>query len=144
MNAQKAYMLHFGHSIYAQNAKKTTFPIYLVTCPKLSIISRNHRNNVLTIATSITDVIGTHCYYDNSSKRHCSARSYCTFTGLVPPHSPKLELGYIKIEARKAVLNLVTCHTLVSKNETKVSICVPRMFKSYVYQQYNKQMKCFD
>jgi hypothetical protein len=37
-----------------------------------------------------------------------------------------------------------TCHTLVLKSRTEASICVPRMFKSHVYQQYDKQKKCFD
>jgi hypothetical protein len=33
---------------------------------------------------------------------------YCAFASLVPPHSSKLELRYLKTEAYKVVLNIVT------------------------------------
>jgi hypothetical protein len=35
------------------------------------------------------------------------------------------------------------CHTPVLTNRTEASICVPRIFKSHAWQQYDKQMKCY-
>jgi hypothetical protein len=35
------------------------------------------------------------------------------------------------------------CHTPVLRNRTEASIRVPRMFKSHVWQQYDKQMKYY-
>jgi hypothetical protein len=49
---------------------------------------------VLKVATDIVDVISVSCY--------------CVSTGVVPPHSPKLGVSYIKTKAHGAVSNLVT------------------------------------
>jgi hypothetical protein len=37
-----------------------------------------------------------------------------------------------------------TCSTPVREDGTEASICVPRMFKSHVYQQYDKTDAMFD
>jgi hypothetical protein len=37
-----------------------------------------------------------------------------------------------------------SCHTPALRNRTEASIRVPRMFKSHAWQQYDKQMKCYN
>jgi hypothetical protein len=44
--------------------------MHVVLCPNLFGINENHLNNMLTVATGITDVISVHCYCDNSGNRH--------------------------------------------------------------------------
>jgi hypothetical protein len=52
---------------------------------------------VATVTIVITDT-------NNVNNVHC----YCAFAGLVRHHNPKLGPGYLNIEARRAVSNLVT------------------------------------
>jgi hypothetical protein len=72
-----------------KKGKEITFPMQLVSCQNSSKINGNHQNNILTVAMGIADVImpvGT-------------VFGCCAFTGLVPPHSLKLVLTYLKIES---------------------------------------------
>jgi hypothetical protein len=62
----------------------------LVPCQNLSRINGNHRNNMLTLATGIGDIL----------MHVATLVGYYAFAGLVPPRSPKLRLAYLKTEAR--------------------------------------------
>jgi hypothetical protein len=42
------------------------------------------------------------------------------------------------------VLGVRRCHTLFRERGNEATICVPRMFKSHAWQQYDKQMKCYE
>jgi hypothetical protein len=61
----------------------------LVSCQSSSRINRTHQNDMLTIVTGIADVIMLVAIV---------VWAYA-FIGLVPPHSPKLGLIYLKNEA---------------------------------------------
>jgi hypothetical protein len=40
-------------------------------------------------------------------------------------------------------MSKANCHTLFQERGNEASIRVPRMFKSHVWQQYDKQMHCY-
>jgi hypothetical protein len=106
-------MLYFWCSIYTQKAKEITFLMQLITCPYSSEINRNHQNNVLIVAMGRTfptslvpvDIVTT---LATGTSDISTDRCYSIFTGLVPPHSLKLGLSYLKTKAHWAISNLVT------------------------------------
>jgi ribonuclease HI len=42
------------------------------------------------------------------------------------------------------LFGLSTCHTPFRERGNEASIRVPRMFKSHAWQQYDKQMQCYE
>jgi hypothetical protein len=52
--------------------------------------------------------------------------------------------GLVRLASYNQHRSNTTCHTPVVKSRTEASICVPRMFKSHAWQQYDNQIKYFD
>jgi hypothetical protein len=88
---------------------------------------------MLTVATDIADVMSVHCYYDNNSYESIAdvsnAHYHCAFTGLVPPHSPKLGVSYLKTEAHRFVSNLVTMPRVRVRERLRGFVEVVRAFR---------------
>jgi hypothetical protein len=72
-----------------RKVRKQSFQCNWSHIKNLSEINGNHQNNRPTVTTGIADIIMV----------VATIVGCCAFAGLVPPHSPKLGLTYLKTEA---------------------------------------------
>jgi hypothetical protein len=62
MDIQVVYELRFGYFTYAQKDNKIIFSTQLNSCQNSFRINRNHRNNIITVATGNDNVNITRGY----------------------------------------------------------------------------------